>query len=509
MNNPSINFHVQAHQTDFRIPTELIKKNFKSIQKLIEKQKKQVYEDVAKIKKNPKLPATIKLEMIRKLIRGFDQYSKKLAQAIEKDREYRSRLLARIDNLKVLEECCLAEATAILSEAKEEEQLNGEGKTDDLVDPKPTEEILPSNDKFLDLHNPKLINWYRDQTNLLIVDYLIKSNIKKDRNIGISLLKNFAKTDPKFLKLIDYDLFENFNKVFVSIIVDHDLTQIISWFNENRAVLKKSGSNLEFEINYCKFLSLIEKGDINEAINFSKLNLSPYGNKENYVDNEVKNHELNWNRLKEIGGLLVYMAIKNTSNSTTTASTFSSSLIINSSRFKEYEKLLSDERWENLSQSFLTNFIKLYAISQNYPLFIYLSIGLSSLKTKSCYRNTENTIFRCGHEVQDLQNINTKDKKFRSPEYYYKILNKNNNCPVCSPELFEISQNLPHAQLITNIFNNPFKLPNGNIYPFDKLLIPSEKYLSEKNTLLRMGKVKDPLTSEIFMIDNCVRVYPA
>lgn len=101
------------------------------------------------------------------------------------------------------------------------------------------------------------------------------------------------------------------------------------------------------------------------------------------------------------------------------------------------------------------------------------------------------------------------DPKYRGPNHYYKLLNKINNCPICSPELFKLSQNLPYAQLITSIFNNPFKLPNGNIYPFDKLLVPTDKYLSEKNTLLRANKVKDPLTREIFTIDSCIRVFPA
>ena len=59
--------------------------------------------------------------------------------------------------------------------------------------------------------------------------------------------------------MIDYDLLENFNKVFVSIINNHDLSLIVGWFNENKNLLNKINSNLEFEINYCKFLTLIEK----------------------------------------------------------------------------------------------------------------------------------------------------------------------------------------------------------------------------------------------------------
>ncbi|EGW31671.1 uncharacterized protein SPAPADRAFT_62283 [Spathaspora passalidarum NRRL Y-27907] len=314
------------------------------------------------------------------------------------------------------------------------------------------------------------------------------------------------------MKLIDFDLFENFNKVFVSIVEHHDLSLVISWFNENKNFLKKGNSNLEFEINYCKFLSLIEKGDINEAIKFSHINLSPYGNKENYQENDNGNHLANLKRLMGMGGLLVFRSMESNEKASEPM-TFSSNLMINSPQFHEYQKLLSDERWESLSRCFIENFTKLYGISKNYPIFIYLSAGLSSLKTKSCYYNNENTIFRDENlPIPNVHNHNATvltDEKYRGPNYYYKLLNKINNCPVCSPELYKLSRNLPYAQLITSIFNNPFILPNGNIYPFDKLLNPSDKHLSEKNTLLRMGRVKDPLTKETFSIDGCTRVFPA
>lgn len=509
MSEPTVNFHIQTRITEFKIPTELIKKNFKAIQKQIEKQKKLISEDVAKIRKNSKLPTAMKIELIKKLIKSFETFQKRLQASINRDEVFRSRILARLENLAELSNYTIKSnsmpelsASPIDSDETRNESPN-------------TTKSMEEEDRALDLHNVNLINWYRDQTNLLIIDYLIKSNTRSDQNMGLQLLKSISQTNPKFMKLIDYDLYDNFNKVFVSIIEHHDLSLVIAWFNENRAFLKKANSNLEFEINYCKFLSLIEEGDVNEAIQFSRVNLSPYGNKSNYQSLELMNHESNLNKLKEIGGLLVYMSIDEKSNPTAKSVPFSSSLVLNSSRFKEYKKLLSNERWDSLSQCFIENFTKLYGISRNYPLFIYLSAGLSSLKTKSCYCNTENTIFKEYTQSTESKDIEKKDlavltdKKYRGPNKYYKLLNKINHCPVCSPELYKLSKNLPYAQLITSIFNNPFKLPNGNIYPFDKLLNPSEKYLSEKNTLLRMGKIKDPLTREIFLIDDCVRVYPA
>lgn len=483
MSEPTINFHVQTRLAQFKIPTELIKKNFKVMQKQIEKQKKQLTEDLAHIKKNPTLPTATKLEIIRKLIKNFEAFQKRLQSAMKKDEELRSRLVARLQNLEKLKQFTVVKS----------------------------EEEAPD-DRPLDLHNVNLINWYRDQSNLLIIDYLIKSNTNYEVNVGIKLLESFKNSDLD--KLIDADLFENFNKVFVSMIEDHNLSPVTSWYNENKNSLKKITSNLEFEINYCKFLSLIKEGNVTEAAKYSQTHLSPYGNKDNYPDDDFENYESNIAKLKQAGGLFVYASTFLVSAES--SNFFSENILVNSPQFQNYIRLLSDERWRVLSTCFIKDFNKIYGISKTYPLFVYLSAGLSSLKTKSCYCNTENTIFNQGREERESREAIYErdlavltDKKYRGPNQYYKLLNKINHCPVCSPELFAISRNLPYAQLITHIFDDPYKLPNGNIYPFDKLLNPSDKYLSEKNTLLRMGKVKDPLTREIFLIDNCVRVFPA
>ncbi|KAI5969796.1 FYV10 [Candida margitis] len=542
MTEPTIDFHIQTHQPQFNIPTQLIKKNFKSIQKLIEKQKKQTSDEITKIKKNSKLPTKIQLEMIRKLINNFETFQKKLQVLIKKDEEYRLRLVARLENIVQLSNYCINGESSNL-----DDQTKGKNSDGDTP---PVEET----NHILNLHNPNLINWYRNETNLLIIDYLIKSNTNDTENLGLKLLESLSKTNPKLSRLIDFDLFLDFNKVYLSITKAHDLSLIINWFNENKNSLKKINSNLEFEINYCKYLTLIEVGDVNEAIKFSQDNLSSYGNKDNYSVEEMGNYKLNSDRLKGLGGLLVYRSMS--SNPLSNMLAFSNKLMFQSQPYREYEKLLSNQRWEDLGYCFIDNFIKLYGITNNYPLFVYLSAGLSSLKTKSCYHNNENTVFKDDSmETSALENTVPHNdyhngshngfpstqtpilitsakfnsytaptptttttsnpltiRKFRGPDYYYRLLHKVNNCPVCSPEMFQLSRNLPFAQLITSIFNNPFRLPNGNIYPFDKLLsttVNNDEYFSEQNTLLRQGQVKDPLTHEVFYIDNCIRVFPA
>lgn len=525
MGEPTVNFHVQVRLPQFKIPTELIKKNFKSIQKLIEKQKKQVTDEITKINKNQALPTAVKLQLVRKLIAGFEQFQKKLTDAIQKDEEYRERLIARKEHLLRLNDFVKKEEQQEIENDDEGEHQEStvEGSANNLVSTD-TEKgansaALPGE---LDLSNYSLINWYREEMNLLLVDYLIRSNIgeraskEKGDNLGITLLESLSAKSPGISKLIDFDVYEEFNKVYTLIIISHDLNDVINWFNENKLLLKKINSNLEFEIKYCRLLSLIEKNQVSEAIRYSQENLSMYGNKENYNDFDMAKHPTNLNKLKSIGGLLLYLSINESSN------TFSSNLVINSNGYKEHEKLLSHGRWDSLAQCFLDDFNTLYGILKNYPLFVYLSAGLSSLKTKSCYCNEKNTVWKSSADHKDedtAQSNNTKNlptsKRLRGPNQYYSILSKVNNCPVCSPELFALSKNLPYAQLITKIFNNPRKLPNGNIYPFDMLLHPElqpgilPETLESRKQLLDVDKIKDPLTNEIFNCKDCVRVYPA
>lgn len=479
-----VNFHVALRQLQFRVPLELIRINFKHIQKLIEKQKLLLEAEVARIKLAP-LTAAERLAAIRKAIRGFESFQSRLREALNRDRDYHARLEARRAHL-----CQLAQWA------------------------KPTAD----GDMVLDLRNPNLIQWYRAEHMALIVDYLIKSHVlvppllasgkrfKSDtQNLGLKLLASIKDSYPGLDMLIDHDIFATFNRIFVLIVQEHDLDLVVAWFTENKSFLKKHHSNLEFEINYCKFLLLIDQGEVKQAIAFSQTHLSVYLNRDHYGDGADAMYEANLAKLKHIGGLLVYVLMKEEPLGEKVALM---------PRYRQYQSLLSNERWTLLSQCFMDNFNQLYGIPRHFPLYIYLLAGLATLKTKLCYHNHTNTIF--GHRSRGSGN-NTPahdvwgmvDRKFRGPNHYYQALGRINHCPVCSPELFQLARGLPYAQLITNVFNNPFKLPNGNIYPFDKLLAPLDNHLDEKSILLRKNSIKDPLTHQVYNISDCVRVYPA
>lgn len=466
MSEPTINFTIQTRQVQFSVPTELIKKNLKSIQKLVEKQKKQTADEVTRIKALA-LPKSEKLQALRRLIQNAENYQKRLRSAIDLDAEYRLRLVARKDRLRQLADFTLVE------------------KDDDRV---------------LDLHNEALVGWYRDETNLLIADYLVKLNRSKDENVGYKLMKSLSgSTNLDVFKLVDYDVYQVFNQVFLSI-HDHNLDLVTAWYTENRNSLKKLNSNLQFEIHYCKYHAMIKEGNVWEAIQYSKTHLAPYGNMANYTEDELPNYDKNLPRLTKVGAPLVFMsAFDLTSSVSAETSVFS----------RSSDDAFAESIWSSLLLRFVDDFVQIYGIPKTYPLLVYLAAGLSSLKTKSCYCNNQNTVFAQEEYNEVSTNLDLgllRDLALRLPNQYYRILKKTNQCPVCLPELHQLSKNLPFAQLITSIFDNPFRLPNGNIYPFDRLVVLQAQ---ESPDALRVGKIHDPLTQEVFFIDDCVKVFPA
>lgn len=478
MSEPTLNFMIQTHQVNFAVPNELLKKNLKAIQKLIEKARKLLMDETAKIELSSISPEQ-KLAAVRKLIKSFEQTQRKLKMLVESDSDIRRRLTARAARMAHLRQY--------------------------TIKPKDGAE---SDDLQLDFHNEDLIGWLRDEANLLIIDYLLKSNLNHTRNTGVAVAEKLGKNAKLPLAdLIDIDVYENFNQVFLSITEKHDLELITAWYTDNRNALKKIGLNLQFEIHYCKYLLLLSKGEVHEAVAYSKLHLAAYARKSNYSIEEEANFLLNSDRLIELGASLTssagFLQVIAPGN-------ILFSILSKNGKPSHNNKLLSSRRgkmelgWTRLANCFTEDYTRIYGITHTYPLLVYLSAGLSCLKTKSCFCYRSNTIFKADSEDNDKpkKHRSSKDLIFRGPNFYYDKLKKINQCPVCSPELYALSRSLPYGLLITSIFNDPFMLPNGNIYPFNKLL-------AHRGLDKCKGRVYDPLTKEKFLVDDCVRVFPA
>lgn len=479
MSSPTVNFFIQTRQVQFAVPTELVKKNLKSIQKLIEKARKLLVDEVSKVRKSD-MTAEQKLATIRKMIRLFEQTLRKLHLLKDRDAEYRDRLAARVARLSQLREYTI-------------KGRNGDDTDGD------------DGDLELDFHKDEFVNWLRDEANILVIDYLLKSNMLTRCNVGSVIAEKMGRiAQAPIQRLVDCDVYENYNQVYLSITEKNDLELITAWYSDNRNALKKIGLNLQFEIHYCRFLYLLKQGQTYEAIEYSKSNLAPYAQLLSYSPEEEVNYPLNLERLSEVGAPLASI-VSNTESRSSTASYFL--LTMEPSRPSKYlhnNQKQAELRWMHLGECFTRDFTRIFGISHTYPFLVYLSAGLSCLKSKLCYCNKSNTIFvtkEADEEKKAKETRSDKDLLFRGPNYYYNKLKKVNQCPVCSPELFALSRSLPYGLLITSIFNDPVMLPNGNIYSNERLkqhMVPSTP-----------KSLQDPLTKENFIVSDCVKVFPA
>jgi macrophage erythroblast attacher len=76
-------------------------------------------------------------------------------------------------------------------------------------------------------------------------------------------------------------------------------------------------------------------------------------------------------------------------------------------------------------------------------------------------------------------------------------------CPICSTELNELARNLPYAHHTKSyVENDPIVLPNGRVYGLHRLLDMSKKLSS-----IEAGKVKDPITGQIYDESDMKKVY--
>lgn len=160
--------------------------------------------------------------------------------------------------------------------------------------------------------------------------------------------------------------------------------------------------------------------------------------------------------------------------------------------FERYMRVLNEERWTDLKDLFLQEYYSMYGISQHEPLLIYLSLGISTLKTRACMHTPS---------------ISTSHDDPLSDYLAGEITQT--NCPVCSKEFSAISTNLPYAHHIqSNLFDNPVMLPNGNIYDAKKLRALAGSLRNKKLYDLQQDQVLDPIDQNVYSDKDFITMYP-
>ncbi|CCH59416.1 hypothetical protein TBLA_0B05900 [Henningerozyma blattae CBS 6284] len=487
LNEPSVDFHLILNQQLFNIPFNLLLKNESILYNTLEShqlQIKSISQEISKLlQKKEKLPSTFDkqveitaVDKITLLINTVDSIEKSIKSIYNHDLQLILTLKKRYEffnNLKL---------------AKETRKQNA------------------------------LIDWYQNLTNLLITDYLIRnSNGTPTSNKGIKFF-NQLHNDPNNIistHLLDSDILITSNQISNSLLINHDLSLLINWIETNsHPPLSKSFKNLIFQSRFQQFIELIKQNDISNAIHCYQIHLI------NFIDDPT-----HFNNVKAASGLLIFYpflksslsssndsAITSTtyfdrifhknlkSKSLSSSSSSSSSTISNFHNFKLnnndlsiYKHLLHDNRWLQLNDFFLSEYYSIYGISVNDPLLIYLSLGISSLKTKECLIHGSTSTSTTPSQVQSYINDNVL----------------NNKCPVCNNDFKSIASQLPFAHHDNSIlFDNPIMLPNGNIFDSNKLTQLTSQLKRQNIYHLNDDQVLDPIELKVFNKDQFVTMYP-
>jgi len=139
--------------------------------------------------------------------------------------------------------------------------------------------------------------------------------------------------------------------------------------------------------------------------------------------------------------------------------------------------MYAPEQWQQLASSFVLAHHTLYNVPAAPLLHIALSAGLSALKTPSCYSTVPRPSMNFFSEIPT------------------------SICPICSVELNALARNVPYAQHVRNIVEDPVALPNGRVYSQANL----EAWGKKQG--VAPGRVKDPLTLEEWDMSALRKVY--
>lgn len=397
-----------------------------------------------------------------------------------------------------------------------------------------------------------LIQWYQMYTNLLIGDYLTRNGILQDtqNNSGVTYLKQHNLDD-----YLDYNILLNANKISKALLKDHNLINLIQFIKENESHLNAKDSNLEFKARFQQYIEFLKTHNYLNAIkcyqqhlikfistNFNDLQIASclmvyMETCQHILSTQENSHQLNdYNSIPLNEKISIYQEnpsiaynrfFKKKKFNIQSTTTIENTSILNNQNDKFFQKnnllqyldLLGDENWIKLNELFLNEYYEMYGISKNEPLLIYLTLGISALKTKAClhddstiekYTNIIHTSNPYINETTTKQ-LPQKRKSFsESNDMEIDQLDTNYNfCPVCSNSFKVIAKDLPYAHHTeSKLFDNPVMLPNGNIYDAKRLELLASNLRIKQITPLKEGEVFDPIDKQIYLKTDFVKMYP-
>ncbi|KAL3445182.1 protein fyv10 [Aspergillus insuetus] len=381
-----------------KLPHELARRNLKSVQRIVEREKEYVLpalKETAKASMSDEQTPDQTLATLDAMIFRMQGLKRKMENLHQQEREIHNQSRKRIQHLEHLYQ-------------------------------------IPS------LTDVKYDQWSRIRLNRLVVDHMLRS--------GYTESAQQLAREKDIESLVDLNVFIQCQRIAESL-RRGETKDALQWCGENKAALKKSQYNLEFELRLQQYIEMIRTGDrakFIDAMTHAKKYLSPYI--------ETQSAEIH-----RAAGLLAFPP---------------------DTKAEPYKSMYAAERWTYLSNLFIRTHHELLSLPSRPLIHIALSAGLSALKTPSC------------HSAYTSSSLNPHSTS-------------TSVCPICSTELNELARNLPYAHHTkSSVESDPIVLPNGRIYGVHRLLDMSKKVGS-----LEAGKVKDPTTGEVFDESDMKKVY--
>ncbi|OJJ55311.1 hypothetical protein ASPSYDRAFT_61008 [Aspergillus sydowii CBS 593.65] len=390
--------HLLLDQPLLRLPHELARRNLKSIQRVVEREKEYVL---------PSLKDAAKAAM------SNDQTHDQTLATLD-------AMISRMQSLK-----------------RKTENLHQEEKKVHLQSRKRIQHLdqlyhIPS------LTDVKYDQWSRVRLDRLVIDHMLRS--------GYTESAQQLAREKDIEELVDLNVFVQCQRIAESL-RHRETKDALQWCNENKAALKKSQYNLEFELRLQQYIEMIRTRDRTkfvDAMAHARKYLAPY--------DETQSAEIH-----RAAGLLAFPP---------------------GTKAEPYKSMYASERWIYLSDLFIRTHHELLSLPSRPLIHIALSAGLSALKTPSC------------HSAYTSSSSNPHSTT-------------TSVCPICSTELNELARNLPYAHHTkSSVENDPIVLPNGRVYGLHRLLDMSKKLSS-----IEAGKVKDPITGQIYDESDMKKVY--
>ncbi|XP_073031664.1 protein MAEA homolog [Primulina eburnea] len=277
-----------------------------------------------------------------------------------------------------------------------------------------------------------LSEWNNIRLKRILVDYMWRMSYF-DTAVKLAESSNIR-------DLVDIDLFHEAIKV-IDALQKKDVTPALAWCADNKSRLKKSKSKFEFQLRLQEFIEFVRAEHNMPAISYARKYLAPWGA----------------THMKELQRVMATLAFRSNTECTT------------------YKVLFEAKQWDYLVEQFKQEFCRLYGMTLEPLLNIYLQAGLSALKTPFCYKDD------CTKEDPLSQ------ESFRKLAESLPYSKQHHSKLVCY-----ISKELMDTE------NPPLVLPNGYVYSTKAL----EDMAKQNN-----GRITCPRTGLVCNYTDVVKAY--